>query len=154
MRLAGFMKRPTNLILLAALTITSVISMAQGDQSSLRPANNIHLVLISGNRIGASGPEEILTIRLSNEGKTSVSFPQPSQLCGNSLDGFVMVYKRILSPSVHDEIGRGCVMDGVGRTDVLAEAKKWKTLAPKDVNAIPDRGSTFSSHLVTTVTSG
>jgi hypothetical protein len=78
-------------------------------------------------------PEEILTIRLSNEGRTTVSFPQPAQLCGNSLEGFVMVYKKLLSPSVHQEIGRGCIVDRIGRTDVLAEAKEWKTLAPKDV---------------------
>jgi hypothetical protein len=128
------MKRATNLVLFAALTITCALSMAQGGHPSPRPANNsIRLVLISGTRDGALGREEILTIRFLNEGKTSVSFPQPGQLCANSLDGFVMVYKKILSRSVHDEMGRGCVSDRVARTDVLAEAKKWKTLAPKDV---------------------
>ena len=128
------MKRETNLVLVAALTITCGFSSVQGDPPSTHPSNSsIHLVLFLGTREGASRKEETLTIRMSNEGEATVSFPQPGQLCGDSLDGFVMVYKKVLSRSVHDEIGRGCVIDRVARTDVLAEAKKWKTLAPKDV---------------------
>jgi hypothetical protein len=128
------MKRATDLVLVAALTITCALSNAQDDSPSTRPANNsIHLVLILGNREGALATEETLTIRMSNEGNASVSFPEPGQLCGDSLDGFVMVYKKILSRSANVQLGRGCVVDKVARTDVLAEAKKCKTLAPKEV---------------------
>jgi hypothetical protein len=70
---------------------------------------------------------------MSNEGKRSVSFPEPVRFCG-SPDGFVMVYTRILSPFVEDGMGKGCAYDRAGpRTDVLAEAKKWIKLLPKDV---------------------
>ena len=134
MRLSVIMKRAANLVLVAALTITCALSVAQVNPPSTSPvSNSVRLVLILGNREGASGPEEILTIRLSNEGKTSVSFPEPVRFCG-SPDGFVMVYTRILSHSVHDGLGKGCAYDRAGpRTDVLAEAKNWKKLAPKDV---------------------
>jgi hypothetical protein len=49
---------------------------------------------------------------------------------GLAVNGFVMVYNKILSPSQHDEASSACFVDRVARTDVLAETKKWKTLAP------------------------
>ena len=55
------------------------------------------------------------------------------KLCANTLNGFLMVYKKVLSRSQYPETGRGCTADGFGRRDVLADAKKWKTLAPGDV---------------------
>lgn len=90
-------------------------------------------MLILESRENALGPEETLTIRLSNEGETTLSFPAPGELCGDSLNGFVMVYIRILSPSQNEQLGRSCMIDRLERTDILAEAKKWKTLAPTDV---------------------
>lgn len=131
---ADFMKRVTNLIVLAGLTITCSSAMAQRDDpSSRRAVNRVRLVLIPGSLDGGPEPQPILTLRLSNQGKTTLSFPQPGQLCADSMNGFVMVYKQILPPLHNDEIGSGCVIDRVARADVLSETKKWKTLAPGDV---------------------
>jgi hypothetical protein len=131
------MKPALILILLAGLTIRYAPALAQGDPPSPRTAmNRVRLMLIRGIHADATGSEEILTIRLSNEGKTTLSFPEPGHLCGDSLNGFVMVYKRILSPSRHDEVGSGCIVDRVARTDILVETKKWKTLAPGGVYEI------------------
>jgi len=87
------MKRATDLVLAAALTITCA-SNAQDDPPSSQIRQQQYSPRLNFGKLRKrTRTEEILTIRMSNEGKASVNLPQPEQLCSNSLDGFVMVYR-------------------------------------------------------------
>jgi hypothetical protein len=100
-----------------------------------RTRTKVELLLIPRTIVSDDNQEESFTIRLVNTGSTSVAFPVPTKFCGDSRDGYVVVYHTMLPPIPKDyrQIGLGCVVERFRRADVLADAKKWKTLAPGDV---------------------
>jgi hypothetical protein len=100
-----------------------------------RTRGKLELLLIPRTIVSGDEEEESFTIRLVNTGSTSVAFPAPTKFCGDLQEGYVGVYHTMLPPIPKDyrQIGRGCVVDRFRRADVLADAKKWKTLAPGEV---------------------
>ena len=79
-----------------------------------------------------AGERDELTFRFINEGDESVSLPKPTRFCGDSRDGYVMVYSKALHPPPGKPLGgTGCVVEKVARGDILAEAMQWVTIPPR-----------------------
>jgi hypothetical protein len=108
--------------------------LAQRDGFSETNRSKLQLVLIRSSVVPEEGAkQENLTIRIVNVGDVAISVPPPTRLCGDSSNGFVMVYTKVLWPSNYFEVGHGCDVYRVKRADVLADAMKWKMLTPGDV---------------------
>lgn len=103
---------------------------AQEGPSPITNENGIRLELRQITIQTANGEQDYLTIRIINDGGESVSLPKPTEFCGDSLGGFVMVYSKVLRPAKGSDSGTGCVVDRVGHEDILAEAATWITIAP------------------------
>lgn len=138
--------------LVVAPALLNVGALAQRALPSPTGDGRIRLELIFDGTGKGDGAGERLTIRFINGTENSVSFPHPTLFCGDSRDGFVMVYSRVLNPKDDSRGGTGCVLDKVGRDDILMETANWITIQPlssydiveslhKAVNT--DRGTRF-----------
>jgi hypothetical protein len=120
--------------LLSVLWLLSSILPVIAQEGPTSSTNTSEILLqLSLSRVGE---EERLTIRFINLGQGPISMPKPTEFCGDSLDGFVMVYRKVLRPGEDDDSGTGCTYDRVAREDILAEAAKWVTIAhgaPHDI---------------------
>ena len=72
-----------------------------------------------------------MTIRFINDSDDTVSLPHPTMFCGDSRDGFVMVYSRTVDPKDDSKGGTGCVVDKVARGNILEEASHWIAIPPR-----------------------
>jgi len=104
-----------------------------GQESVTAPStgSQIRLELARNSVPTKTGEKGQLTIRIVNDGADSVSLPRPTEFCGDSLGGSVMIRSKSLPPTpTTSKGGTGCVAERVGHKDILADAAEWITIAP------------------------
>lgn len=120
------MRRYFATIIVIALSCSTVTRcQAQVGTAQQTAEGIVRLELLVNGSMKSLGDTGQLTIRLHNEGPVPLSLPQPTRLCGDSINGSVMVHARALHP-ISGSRGTGCVVDRIGRTDVLSDAKKYR----------------------------
>jgi hypothetical protein len=123
-----YLPRPVVVLLLLAFCCTLDAQIMPATPSNV---DHVRLELAATRVQTESGERDGLTIRFINDGDDSVSLPKPTRFCGDSRDGFVMVYSKALHPPEGRPLGgTGCVVDKVARGDILVEAAQWVTIPP------------------------
>ena len=126
-----------SVVILAALVGICLPLVAQDATAAQeRSTSGLRLELLRTHSGSASIERDDLTIRFFNAGAVTITMPEPMVLCADTLGGFVMVYRRVLSRSRYPETGRGCVADRMARLDVVTGPKTWRKLAPREVYSI------------------
>jgi hypothetical protein len=122
-------RRATTAVVVASLLGVVLPVFAQGGQSSQHD-DGLILELFRTRSGTASDQQQTLTIRFANAGKVAVTIPEPMKFCADTMNGFVMVYKKVLSRSRSPETGHGCAAHRGPRKDILADAESWRRLGP------------------------
>ena len=116
---------------LAFFLLGPLAIVAQESVTTPLTGSRIRLELARNGVPTETGEETQLTIRIVNDGADSASLPRPTEFCGDSLGGSVMIRSKALPPTpTTSKGGTGCVADRVGHKSILADAAEWITIAP------------------------